>query len=89
MHLARVLEAHGVDAAGALMPRVGQRVDLDAVQLLAYRLYELTQATRPADALLFNALGTSWSDLAAVARRPATERAPVVTGFDFDALDEE
>lgn len=89
MHLARVLESDGVDAAGALMPRVGQRVDLDAVQLLAYRLYELTQATRPADALLFNALGTSWSDLSAVARRPATERAPVVTGFDFDDLDEE
>ncbi|MBC7298450.1 MAG: DUF1156 domain-containing protein [Demequina sp.] len=89
LHLARVLESDGVDAAGALMPRVGQRVDLDAVQLLAYRLYELTQATRPADALLFNALGTSWSDLSAVARRPAADRAPVVTGFDFDALDEE
>lgn len=89
LHLARVLEADGVDAAGALMPRVGQRVDLDAVQLLAYRLYELTQATRPADALLFNALGTSWSDLSAVSRRPAAERTPVVTGFDFDALDEE
>lgn len=89
LHLARVLEADGVDAAGALMPRVGQRVDLDAVQLLAYRLYELTQATRPADALLFNALGTSWSDLSAVSRRPAAERTPVVTGFDFDALDED
>ena len=69
MHLARVLDADGVEAAGVLMSRVGQRVDLDAVQLLAYRLYELTQASRPGDALLFNGLGTSWSDLTTAARR--------------------
>lgn len=89
MHLARVLDSGGVESAGALMPRVGQRVDLETVQLLAYRLYELTQSTRPSDALLFNALGTSWSDLSTVARR--TENVPHSTqsGFDFDALTEE
>ena len=89
MHLARVLDSGGVDAAGALMPLVGQRVNLDDVQHLAYRLYEMTQAIRPADALLFNALGTSWSDLSVVARR--TEKArPEATAqtFDFDSLDE-
>ena len=89
MHLARVLDSGGVDAAGALMPLVGQRVSLDDVQRLAYRLYELTQATRPADALVFNALGTSWSDLSTVARRTEPTRAAATqTAFDFDALAE-
>lgn len=89
MHLARVLDAGGIEAAGALMPRVGQRVDLETVQLLAYRLYELTQSTRPSDALLFNALGTSWSDLASVARRSEAARPATQAGFDFDSIDEE
>lgn len=89
MHLARVLDAGGIEQAGALMPRVGQRVDLETVQLLAYRLYELTQSTRPSDALLFNALGTSWSDLSAVARRTEAVPRPAQSGFDFDALTEE
>jgi len=89
MHLARVLDAGGVEAAGALMPRVGQRVDLETVQLLAYRLYELTQSTRPSDALLFNALGTSWSDLSTVARRTEAVPRSSQSGFDFDALTEE
>ena len=88
MHLARVLDSGGVDAAGALMPLVGQRVDLDDVQRLAYRLYELTQATRPADALVFNALGTSWSDLSTVARRAETHPTATEQTFDFASLAE-
>lgn len=89
MHLARVLESGGLEAAGVLVPRVGQRVDLETVQLLAYRLYEMTQSARPSDALLFNALGTSWSDLASVARRTEATRRATQAGFDFDALNEE
>ncbi|NMR19186.1 DUF1156 domain-containing protein [Cellulomonas fimi] len=89
MHLARVLDSGGVEAAGALMPRIRQRVDLETVQLLAYRLYELTQSTRPSDALLFNALGTSWSDLSSVARRTEATVTTSQSSFDFDALDEE
>jgi putative DNA methylase len=89
MHLARLLDAGGLEAAGALMLRVGQRVDLDTVQLLAYRLYELTHSARPADALLFNALGTSWSDLSTVARRAAPNGPATQSAFDFDALDQE
>lgn len=89
MHLARVLDAGGLEAAGALMPRVGQRVDLETVQRLAYRLYEFTQSTRRSDALLFNALGTSWSDLSTIARRAESTRPAAQTTFDFDSLDED
>ncbi len=86
MHLARVLDTGGVEAAAALIPKVGQRIDLDAVQLIAYRLYELSQANRPADALLFNALGTSWGDLASTRR---TDPAPTVTAPTLNYGDED
>lgn len=89
LHLARVLDDQGQGAAAELMSRVGQRVDLDAVQLLAYRLYEITQSTRPADALLFNGLGTSWSDLTTSARRVEHTPRAVADTFDFSTLDEE
>jgi len=89
LHLARVLDTEGGEAAGRLMAQVGQRVELDAVQLLAYRLYELTQATRPADAILFNGLGTSWSDLTTSARRSDMIPKPTQSGFDLDTLTEE
>ena len=69
--LARVLsdESGGIESTARLLAAVRERddVDLDAVQLLAYRLYELTQDKRPEDARLFNALGGSWADLTAAA----------------------
>ncbi len=68
-HLARALTAVGLDDAARLMAAARPRVDLEAVQLLAYRLYELAQNKDPDDALLFNALGTSWADLSAAASR--------------------
>lgn len=67
-HLARSYATEGGEHTARLLAAVGQRVDLDAVQMLAYRLYELSQANRPQDALLFNGLGTGWSDLTAAAR---------------------
>ncbi|WP_419705842.1 DUF1156 domain-containing protein [Promicromonospora sp. NFX87] len=70
-HLARVLsdEQGGIEPAARLLAAVRDRseIDLEAVQLLAYRLYELTQDKRPEDARLFNALGGAWADLTAVA----------------------
>ena len=63
------------------MAAAGRRVDLDSVQLLAYRLYELAQNKDPDNALLFNALGTSWADLSA-----AASRTPHAVGEQF-ALD--
>lgn len=69
--LARVLadESGGIEPTARLLAAVRERgdVDLEAVQLLAYRLYELTQDKRPEDARLFNALGGSWADLTAAA----------------------
>lgn len=75
-HLARVLSAEdgGVAAAARLSAAVQERgdVDMDAVQLLAYRLYELMQDRRPEDARLFNALGGTWTEI-----RDETRTAPV------------
>ena len=68
-HLARSYATEGGETTARLLSAIGQRVDLDAVQLLAYRLYELSQAGRPQDALLFNGLGTGWADLTATARK--------------------
>jgi putative DNA methylase len=89
MHLARSLDVEGGETTARLMSAVGQRVELEAVQLLAYRLYELTQATRPQDALLFNGLGTSWSDLTASARRADVTPRSAQSTFDFDAIEGE
>lgn len=70
-HLARVLsdENGGLDSTAQLLAAVSERgdINLESVQLLAYRLYELTQDQRPEDARLFNALGGSWADLTTAA----------------------
>lgn len=80
LHLARSYAVDGGEKTARLLAAVGQRVDLDAVQLLSYRLYELSQNTRPQDALLFNGLGQGWSDLTSAARSVA----PVSTQGSFD-----
>lgn len=89
VHLARSLDADGMDRAAPLMQAVAQRVELDAVQLLAYRLYELTQASRPQDALLFNALGTSWADITTAARHAPVTTVPAQSSFDFETSGDE
>ncbi|EYR63018.1 hypothetical protein N866_03680 [Actinotalea ferrariae CF5-4] len=68
-HLARKLTTDGIDAAAPLMAAAGTRIDLESVQLLAYRLYELAQRKDPEDAQLFNALGTEWADLSAASQK--------------------
>ncbi len=83
-HLARAYDVEGSDTAARLVAAVAPRVDLDSVQRLAARLYELSQESRAADALLFNGLGTAWSDLTHKARTlPAVARQG---GFDLDDL---
>lgn len=61
MHLVRVLSAEdgGLEAGAKLMAAASTRVevDIEAVQRLAYRLYEMTQQSRRDDARLFNLLG--------------------------------
>src|SRR5690606_36477461 len=72
-HLARVLpeEYGGIEPAARLLAAARSRgdIDLEAVQLLADRLYELTQDNRPEDARLFNALGGAWAELHDLAQR--------------------
>jgi len=64
-HLARALTTVGLGEAARLLAAARQRpeIDTDAVQRLAYRLYELAQHKHPEDAGLFNALGTEWATL--------------------------
>lgn len=86
LQLARVLSAEngGIEAAAKLMAAAGSRseVDVESVQRLAYRLYEMTQKSRPDDARLFNLLGGSWSDLTEAAGRVRLGAA-VQGRFDF------
>lgn len=89
--LARVLsaEAGGIDATAQLLASVRERgdVDLEAVQMLAYRLYELTQEKRPDDARLFNALGGSWAEVTAAADKVASADPVTPAAYVQDALD--
>ena len=90
LQLARVLSAEdgGVQEAAKLMAAAGSRseVDVESVQRLAYRLYEMTQKSRPDDARLFNLLGGSWSDLTEAAGRVRLGSA-VQGSFDFGGDD--
>ena len=90
LQLARVLSAEngGIEAAAKLMAAAGSRpeVDVESVQRLAYRLYEMTQKSRPDDARLFNLLGGSWSDLTGAAGR-VRPGAAIQGSFDFGGDD--
>jgi putative DNA methylase len=66
LHLAKRLGDDGVPAAAALLARAAERVDPTACRELAYLLYgSAVRRGRHADAVVFNALGTSWNDLEA------------------------
>lgn len=88
LHLAKRLKEQGAPEAARLMAAARTVVDLDAVRELAYLLFSIAEKNRWADvALLFNGLGTSWSDLAEASRRPAAMPAAGAQGqlgFDDD-----
>jgi putative DNA methylase len=85
LHLAKAVTERGSEAASALMGAAGQRVDLDAVKELAYLLYNICERKGwTTSALLFNGLGTSWSDLDAAARASAGKPKPVADTLNFD-----
>ena len=72
LHLAKQLSESGTDAAAPLMAacREVPGIDLDDVRELAYLLYSIAEKKGWADiALLFNNLGTSWTDIESGARR--------------------
>jgi putative DNA methylase len=71
LHLAKRLREQGGDEAAQLMAAAREVVDLDAVRELAYLLFSIAEKKGWAEtALLFNGLGTSWSDLAEESRKP-------------------
>ena len=70
LHLAKLLTKQGADAAAQLMADARDRVDLDDLKELAYLLYSIAEKKGWAEtALLFNGLGTSWSDLEDASRK--------------------
>ena len=86
VRLAKVLDQHGGEEAARLMALAGQRVDLAAAKELAYLLFSICEKRGWAQtALLFNGLGTSWSDLARASRGAAGSAGAVAQGsFEFD-----
>jgi putative DNA methylase len=83
----RVLSAEdgGLDAAASLMSAAATRseIDIESVQRLAYRLYEMTKTSRTDDARLFNMIGGSWADLTQAAGR-MRDPDSVQAAFDFE-----
>jgi putative DNA methylase len=85
-HLGRVLSSEdgGLEPAAKLMAAAATRseIDIEAVQRLAYQLYETTKTSRTDDARLFNLVGGSWTDLTEAAGRVRGPDA-VQTEIDF------
>ena len=75
LHLAKRLQDQGADGAARLMAAVRgvPGIDLDDVKELAYLLYSIAEKKGWAEtALLFNNLGTLWTDLEDTARKAGT-----------------
>jgi putative DNA methylase len=78
LHLAKALSERGADAAAALMAAVRNvpGIDLDDVLDLAYLLYSIAEKKGWAEtALLFNNLGTSWTDFEDLSRKGSARAA--------------
>lgn len=89
VRVAQALRDDGAERAAQWLVESATRVDLDAVKELSYLLYSICEKKGWADAaMLFNGLGTSWSDLQASARAPkaATSTQGV---FDLNSDDDE
>jgi putative DNA methylase len=86
LHLAKRLRDQGADAVAQLMAASRIVADLDAVRELAYLLFSVAEKRGWAEiALLFNGLGTSWSDIAEASRKHPAVRAHVQGQLGFDA----
>jgi putative DNA methylase len=90
-HTIRIQETKGIPAAGAFLQAASRRsdgaVDLDLVKELAYLLFQVAEKNGwTKDAISFNGIATSWSEMLDSGRTAA----PVSTAatLDFDALDE-
>ncbi|MGW4638429.1 DUF1156 domain-containing protein [Sphaerisporangium sp. NPDC004334] len=69
MHLAKRLDEQGIEAAGQLMAAAKMRIDLDTAKELAYLLFSICERRNWAKtALLFNALGSEWTEIEKASR---------------------
>ncbi|MGV9195095.1 DUF1156 domain-containing protein [Microbacterium sp. MC2] len=89
-HTIRIQESKGIPAAGAFLHDASRRsdgaVDLDLVKELAYLLFQVAEKNGwTKDAISFNGIATSWSELLESGRTAA----PVSTAatLDFGALE--
>lgn len=90
-HTIRIQESKGIPAAGAFLHDASRRsdgaVDLDLVKELAYLLFQVAEKNGwTKDAISFNGIATSWSELIDSGR--TTAPVDTATTLDFDALDE-
>ena len=70
VRLAAVLAKDGVDKVAELLPAVEEKVSLDAVKELGFLLFHEAEKNKDTDdAILFNGLVSSWSDLNEQARQ--------------------
>ncbi|MEV0106232.1 DUF1156 domain-containing protein [Nocardia sp. NPDC050799] len=68
-HMAKSLDTVGIDDTARIMAGAVDRVDLDSAKGLAYLAYSIAERKNWSQiAQLFNALVTTWADIAAVAR---------------------
>jgi putative DNA methylase len=89
LHLAKRLQDQGADAVAALMAAARDVVDLDDVRELAYLLYSIAEREGRAEtALLFNNLGTSWTDLEDASRKAGASQGQFALDFGSDDGDE-
>ena len=89
LHLARALEADGIDGAARILAGAKARgLSADALRSLAYRLYSISERHGWTDAgIAFNSLGSSWPEIVA-----ADSGAPVrgaQEALDLDSLGED
>ena len=78
-HLIRVIDSEGVAAAGAFLIQVGSRtdggIDPALVKELAFLLFSVADTKKWAkDAIAFNNIATSWSDLIDASRSALSPR---------------
>ncbi|MCX7523430.1 DUF1156 domain-containing protein [Microbacterium sp. STN6] len=90
-HTIRIQETTGIPAAGAFLHNASRRsdgaVDLDLVKELAYLLFQVAEKNGwTKDAISFNGIATSWSELLD-SRRLAVPVSTAAT-LDFQALDD-
>ncbi len=90
IRLAKTLENKGAEDAARLMAAAGKRIDLDAAKELAYLLFSVCEKRKwMQTALMFNGLGTFWSDLSAAARTDDGHATTPSQGeLDFASIEE-